>query len=84
MLEQDTGFDVSRCVEPDRVHKRVYTDQQIFDRDYSDRWKPGRAPDYQARDSRPVLSPERSLGSVIKLLTPSDDYTAEFNAWLAQ
>ena len=33
MLEQDTGFDVSRCVEPDRVHKRVYTDQQIFDRE---------------------------------------------------
>ena len=33
MSEQDTGFDVSRCVEPDRVHKRVYTDQQIFDRE---------------------------------------------------
>ena len=33
--------------------------------------------------SRPLLSPQRSLGSVIKLLTPSDDYTAEYNAWLA-
>jgi hypothetical protein len=28
------------------------------------------------------LSPERSLGSVIKLLTPSSDYTWAYNAWL--
>ncbi len=33
-------------------------------------------------DNRPVLSPERSLGSVIKLLTPDREYTDEFNAWL--
>ena len=32
-MPNDNGFDVSRCVEPDRVHKRVYTDQQIFDRE---------------------------------------------------
>jgi len=29
------------------------------------------------------LSPERSLGSVIKLLSRSPDYTDEFNNWLA-
>ena len=57
--------------------------QQIFDHDYSGRWKPGRGPDYSRRPSRPLLSPLRSLGSVIKLLTPSDDYTPEYNAWLA-
>jgi hypothetical protein len=57
--------------------------QKIFDRDYADRWKPGLAPDYQKRKSRPVLSPQRSLGSVVKLLTPSEDYTDEYNAWLA-
>jgi hypothetical protein len=58
--------------------------QQIFDRDYSDRWKHGKAPaHYAERASRPVLSPLRSLGSVIKLLTPSEDYTDEYNAWLA-
>jgi len=35
------------------------------------------------RDSRPVLSPERSLGSVIKLLTlDRREYTDEYNAWL--
>ena len=56
--------------------------QQIFDRDYADRWKPGKEPDYSLRSSRPVLSPLRSLGSVIKLLTPSEDYTDEYNAWL--
>jgi hypothetical protein len=57
--------------------------QQIFDRDYATRWKPGCGPDYATRTSRPVLSPQRTLGSVIKLLTPSDDYTADYNAWLA-
>jgi hypothetical protein len=29
------------------------------------------------------MDPSRSLGSVIKLLTPSTDYTDEYNAWLA-
>jgi phosphoenolpyruvate carboxykinase (diphosphate) len=57
--------------------------QRLFDRDYADRWRPGRGPDYSGRPSRPLLSPLRSLGSVIKLLTPSDDYTPEYNAWLA-
>ncbi len=57
--------------------------QQLFDRDYSDRWQPGRGPAHARRPSRPLLSPLRSLGSVIKLLTPSDDYTPEYNAWLA-
>ncbi|GIQ83967.1 hypothetical protein KIPB_005373, partial [Kipferlia bialata] len=33
--------------------------------------------------SRAILSPDRSLGSVIKLLTPDDVYfTPEYNAWL--
>lgn len=31
---------------------------------------------------RPLLSAERSLGSVVKLLSPSPDYTDEFNTWL--
>jgi phosphoenolpyruvate carboxykinase (diphosphate) len=33
---------------------------------------------------RPLLASNRSLGSVIRLLTPSEeDYTDEYNAWLA-
>lgn len=59
--------------------------EQIFRRDYSQRWSPTAPgkPDYGQRPSREILSPERSLGSVIKLLTPSPEYTDEFNAWLA-
>ena len=60
--------------------------QKIFDRDFSDRWIPmvRDAQNYTVHPSRPILSPKRSLGSVIKLLTPSEDYTAEYNAWLGE
>ncbi len=55
--------------------------QEIFDRNYIDRWKnPRKEP---VHGSRPVLSPNRTLGSVIKLLTPSEEYSDEYNAWLA-
>jgi hypothetical protein len=54
---------------------------EIFARDYRDRWLPGRGPSEPV--SRPVLSPRRSLGSVIKLLTPNDlDFTPTYNDWL--
>jgi len=53
---------------------------KLVKRDYADRFRDKSRP---ARDSRPILSSERSLGSVIKLLTPSQDYTDEYNAWLA-
>ncbi|CAA6679125.1 MULTISPECIES: hypothetical protein [unclassified Lentimonas] len=33
-------------------------------------------------DSRPILSKERSLGSVIKLLTPSSDFNDAYNNWV--
>lgn len=58
--------------------------EHIFERDYADRWKPDAAehPDYAVAPSRPVLDPKRSLGSVIKLLTPSSDYTDAYNQWL--
>jgi len=42
-----------------------------------------RDPVKNGTDHRPVLSPERSLGSVIKLLTPATrEYSDEYNAWL--
>ena len=58
--------------------------QEIFDRDYSDRWRPGGSvqPDYTKKPTRKVLDKARSLGSVIKLLTPSVDYTDTYNQWL--
>ena len=57
--------------------------EQILKKDHAGRWKPGSIPhDYSVTPSRPILSPQRSLGSVIKLLTPSVDYTDEYNQWL--
>ena len=59
---------------------------EIFKKDYEIRWKKDapHKPNYSNRQSRPILSNERSLGSVIKLLTPSAEYTDEYNAWLSQ
>ncbi len=52
---------------------------EIINRDYSNRWKTI-YPD--AKPSRPFLSPERTLGSSVKLLTPSYRYNDEYNAFL--
>ncbi|HEU6447240.1 MAG TPA: hypothetical protein VFV23_02230 [Verrucomicrobiae bacterium] len=50
---------------------------EIIHRDYSDRFI------HPKGDSRPVLSMERSLGSVIKLLTEDKrEYKPEYNSWL--
>jgi len=59
---------------------------EIFSKDFSDRWSPTYAakPGYRQRKSRSILSPERSLGSVIKLLSPSPEYSDSYNAWLAK
>ena len=51
---------------------------ELLKHDYS-----GRFNDKTRKDHRLVLSPERSLGSVIKLLSPDKgDFTPEYNAWL--
>ncbi len=57
---------------------------EIFNRDYSNHVKPGslESSEDPARLNRPVLDPTRSLGSAIKLLTPSSDYTDDYNQWL--
>jgi len=52
---------------------------EIVRMDFSKCYRHGPA---DARAGRSLLSSERSLGSVIKLLTPSEDYTDEHNAWL--
>lgn len=54
---------------------------EILNKDFSSIYR-NRRPDYRTR--RPILSLERSLGSVIKLLTPSENYTAEYNQWLRE
>lgn len=52
----------------------------IIARHYGDRFT---NPRVMTRPSRPILSSARSLGSVIKLLTPAPEYTPAFNGWLA-
>ena len=54
--------------------------QEILDQDYSNRFK---VPREAGHKTRPIHGNERSLGSVIKLLNPSDENTGEFNEWLS-
>ena len=54
--------------------------KEVIDRDYSDRFLD---PKKHNLRNRTILDPDRSLGSVIKLLTPSHAlYTDTFNDWL--
>ena len=53
---------------------------EILKKDFSPIYKKTVSPE---RARRPILSPDRSLGSVIKLMTPSADYTDAHNQWLA-
>jgi hypothetical protein len=63
---------------------------ELINRNYSDRFSEEfqfseeyKAKFHNRRDSRPILSNERSLGSVIKLLTPaSREFSAAYNEWL--
>jgi hypothetical protein len=81
--------EISKSISDAIIHGPVFTadfkkdfDQvtALLGRDYSDRFKdPAKA----GSDTRSILSPERSLGSVIKLFTPSGrDYSDAFNQWL--
>lgn len=82
--------EISKSIEDAVIYGPLFVDelqrdldrvQAIFDKDYSGRFLPGHE-DEDHDPTRAVLSDERSLGSVIKLLTPSRYHTAEFNAWL--
>ena len=54
--------------------------KELFKKDFSNRFI---EPEKHDLRNRPILSPRRSLGSVIKLLTPSRSlYTEDFNKWL--
>ncbi len=81
--------EISKSIEGAVISGPVYVDnfdrdlkqvRAIFERDYSNRF---RHPESQEPDERSLLSKERSLGSVIKLLTPSvNDYSDTYNQWL--
>jgi hypothetical protein len=82
--------EISKSIEDAVIYAPIFIDnlqndldkvQAVFDRDYSDRFLNASDID-DRRPSRSVLSVERSLGSVIKLLTPSPMHTEEYNNWL--
>ena len=52
----------------------------IIEKEYGDRFRDDS--ENHGVDSRKILSPKRSLGSVIKLLSPSPLYSDEYNTWL--
>jgi len=59
--------------------------ETIINKDYSQRFNAEHRAKYKLDSkhiSRKLLSPERSLGSVIKVLNPSSNCTEEFNSWL--
>ncbi len=60
-------------------HQDMKMVTEILSKDFGIRF---RLPHQEKRESRPLLSPQRSLGSVIKLFTPSLEYTDEYNSWL--
>ena len=65
----------------DDLNKDMDQLDEIFNYDYTKRFRPG----FEHEDHDPTrqpLSMERSLGSVIKLLTPSSSYTDEYLEWL--
>ncbi len=53
--------------------------EEIMNMDFSNRFK---IPVVYTVPSRKILDSRRTLGSVIKLLTPSDEYTDEYNHWI--
>ncbi len=62
------------------IQKDLDAVEEIMNYDFSKRFKV--PADYSVNPPRHILSERRSLGSVIKLLTQSDEYTDEYNAWL--
>jgi len=62
----------------------VEIEKIINKQDYHLRWRDDSKdkPNYADRTSRPIFGPRRSLGSVIKLLTPSLEYNDDYNSWL--
>lgn len=81
--------EISKSISDAFIHCPVFTADiekdfllvdEILKRDYDDtRFVEGSG--YKA-SGRPILGPERTLGSVIKLLTPASYFTPEYNEWL--
>ncbi|MDI1292872.1 MAG: hypothetical protein PSV18_09010 [Methylobacter sp.] len=76
------GATIFGAVFIDNFDKDMAIVTQLFEYDYSSRF---RDPALHGLDQRRLLSSERSLGSVIKLLTPSvSQYSDVYNRWLEE
>ena len=62
-------------------HRDMDQVAEILARDYSAIYR-NRPPDERSR--RPILSPARSLGSVIQMLMPAAEYIDQHNAWVSE
>ena len=56
---------------------------EIINKNYGNRYRDPNSPNNKGPLSRPILDSRRTMGSVVKLLTPSDEYSDEYNKWLA-
>lgn len=63
----------------DDIDKDYKKAEEVIEYDYSKRWK---NPAQQKTDNRKLLDKNRTLGSVIKLLTPYRGYTDEYNKFV--
>ena len=72
------AFIFGNAYAPD-VEKDMDEVAKILDGDFTHRFADAAA---NGVDRRPILADTRSIGSVIKLLTPSDEFHDDYNAWL--
>lgn len=66
-----------------RFEEDMFLIEQLLKRDYGDRCRPECIPERGGAASRGILDPERSLGSVMRLFSQSDDFTDEYNEFIA-
>ncbi|MDF1815094.1 MAG: hypothetical protein P1V20_23020 [Verrucomicrobiales bacterium] len=80
--------EISKMISDAIIHAPFYVNnlqedmdyvEKILSKNYGDRYKD---PSKNKDNPRPILSPDRSLGSVIKLLTASPEYTDEHNDFI--
>lgn len=63
-----------------RFDNDMFLVEQLLQRDYGDRF---RNPRPDAEPSRKVLDPKRSLGSVVRLFSPSDEFSDDYNEFIS-
>ena len=72
------GEEMARLIPGAEFRELTPKSARLVKRDYADRFK-----ETTKTDQRTILSQERSLGSVIKLLSPSSrEYSEDYNDWL--